>query len=176
MRLFFAAPLPEALALQARRAQTALAGSLCKGRLTAPENLHLTLVFLGELPQPDPAARAVDLAGCQRFSITCGGLDRFCKRGGDVVYLQVAPSEELMDLANRLRCGMRRAGISVEAGAYHPHITLARGARLEEDLTRLNARLDLAPVSARIDRFCLMRSWRPAGELVYTPVQTWHLH
>lgn len=174
MRLFFAAPLPTAFFALAQRAQGTLAQGMRKGRMTAPGNLHLTLAFLGELPEPEPAIAAADDLGSAAFVLRSAGLGRFVKRGGDVVYLDIEPDSALLELVDRLRGRLKAAGLLFEDGAYHPHITLARGVRMADDFACLQG-ADLPPAAAEVDRFCLMRSWRPEGELIYTPLQTWHL-
>ena len=50
MRLFLSLPIPPELAQALTRLTRAI--ELPKGRRTAPENLHLTLVFLGEVAEP----------------------------------------------------------------------------------------------------------------------------
>jgi len=50
MRLFLGLPIPSELTQALTRLAQAI--ELPKGRRTAPENLHLTLVFLGEVAGP----------------------------------------------------------------------------------------------------------------------------
>jgi len=91
----------------------------------APERLHLTLHFMGSVPNSRlPALRATLRVPFQPFELRFSHCERW--PGG----LLVAPPDALpqalarlhADLADRLR----RLGMSVEARPYRPHITLAR--------------------------------------------------
>ena len=72
MRLFFALPLslPVREALSAAEAALRRQG---RGSFPPPENLHLTLAFLGETSDLDGARAALAGVSCRPFSLAVGG-------------------------------------------------------------------------------------------------------
>lgn len=127
-RLFFALWPDPAV----RRAFGALSQHLPphRGRPPHPEDLHVTLVFLGEV-EMDARRCAEAMAGDVRG------------KGFDLVFDQVGywprpqilwcgPSvvpDALLDLVAALNQGLRGCGFEPERRPYAPHLTLARGAR-----------------------------------------------
>jgi 2'-5' RNA ligase len=98
--------------------------------LVAPERLHLTLHFLGSVPESRlqrlrdaMAAPALDLAPCElRFD----RVERW-PHGLVVLGAQQLP-EPLLALHARLADALRALQLPVEARRFRPHVTLARKA------------------------------------------------
>jgi 2'-5' RNA ligase len=124
MRLFLGLPIPPELAQAlARRTQTI---ELPKGRRTAPENLHLTLVFLGEVAdaQLPPIERELSELTFAPFPLKLTSLNTFPRAG--VLIAEIEPTRPLLQLQAKVAAAMARCGFPPEDRAYHPHITLAR--------------------------------------------------
>ncbi|MGI1663418.1 RNA 2',3'-cyclic phosphodiesterase [Palleronia sp. KMU-117] len=130
-RLFLAVDLPpEAIGDLVR-----LQRGLRAGRRVAPENLHLTLAFLGEVddPRAEALAESLESARLDGAGVTIRGTGHF---GGDrprIVYAGVEPAPDLARLESRLTRLAREAGIAVEARRFVPHVTLHRLHGLRED-------------------------------------------
>ncbi|WP_394558410.1 RNA 2',3'-cyclic phosphodiesterase [Aquipseudomonas alcaligenes] len=131
LRLFFALPCPAEIARQIDAWRQPLDLS---GRLIPVANLHVTLAFLGHLPDSQLALLRQlpqqlplhELA----FELQLDRLD--CWTGG---LLHLAPSQppaELMALADGLRQLLSAAGMPGEERIYRPHLTLARDSRPPE--------------------------------------------
>ena len=129
MRLFIAIPLPPDVA---RRASALLPPALPGLRRVQPENLHVTLAFLGETPEsrlPDVAAAAEDAArAVRRFTLVFDRTGRFPQRGWPrVLWLGFADG---LPCVQRLGAGVYRAlrenALDFEGGPLSPHMTLAR--------------------------------------------------
>lgn len=124
MRLFLGLPIPLELAQALTRRTQAI--ELPKGRWTTPENIHLTLVFLGEvadLTLPHIERELYELTFAP-FQLKLTSLDIF-PRGG-VLFAGVEPTRPLLHLQARVSGSMARCGFVPEDRPYHPHITLAR--------------------------------------------------
>ncbi|MFA4943974.1 MAG: RNA 2',3'-cyclic phosphodiesterase [Lentisphaeria bacterium] len=130
-RLFVAIPLPETV-----RAALALAiGRLHRagGRIgwVAPENLHVTLAFLGDLPEErlPAAAAALDqaAAGHQPFPLTAAGLGTFGHpRAPRVIWAGLAGDlPRLLRLQAAVAAAFQPLGFA-EDRPFHPHLTLGR--------------------------------------------------
>ncbi len=92
------------------------------------ENLHLTLVFLGEVPERrlEDAHEFFAAIRLPPFSLDFHAVGLF---GGDrprAAYAAIAPSEPLMRLQRKVESAARQAGIAVEGRKYLPHVTLGR--------------------------------------------------
>jgi 2'-5' RNA ligase len=130
MRLFLGLPIPPELAQALTRLTQAI--ELPKGRRTAPENLHLTLVFLGEVAEPKlpPIEQELSELHFAPFQLKLTSLNTFPRAG--VLFAEIEPTRPLLHLQANLAASMARCGFAPEnlraqeARPYHPHITLAR--------------------------------------------------
>jgi 2'-5' RNA ligase len=112
-----------------------------------PERLHLTLVFLGEVADPEPygAALADAVAGTAPFALRIAGGGAFPRAARPrVLWAGVEGDvEALTRLARLARRTARAARIDVERKPYVPHVTVARVRRNDVDGTATVAALDL---------------------------------
>ena len=129
MRLFVGLDLPGSQ----RRRLAALAGSLAAARWTPPQNYHLTLRFIGEVPAH--VAEEIDLAlsaiRARSFELTLSGVGIF-HRGGRAasqpasLWAGVERSERLEHLHGKVETALQRIGLPAERKRFAPHVTLAR--------------------------------------------------
>ena len=146
---------------------------LCGGRKTKLENIHLTLVFLGDvdtarLPLLRQVADGITESKTGAFDFTIEEIGYW--RHNRIVYL--APREvpaELIQLVSILEDGVSNAGFSVERRPYAPHITLMRNA-LCRNLPELSA-----PIAWQAREWLLVKSEQTSGGSVYAPVGRWSL-
>ena len=128
-RLFFALLPDEAVRKQLRRLQKDL--SQAGGRPVPEENLHLTLLFLGNVETGKiDAVRdiAAGVAGC-RFDLSLDTFGSFRQNNARVLWL--GPSElppELGALHQALCRQVEHIGLPVRKETYRPHVTLVRKA------------------------------------------------
>jgi 2'-5' RNA ligase len=97
-------------------------------RLASANGLHLTLAFIGMLPQEQlaEATRACRVASARLQLV----LDRLEVWNDSTAVL--CPSETphaLLELQSRLAASLCAAGVPFDARAFAPHVTLARKAR-----------------------------------------------
>lgn len=130
-RLFVAAPIDEAVRSNLARVGTA---ADAKGvRWVEPENLHLTLAFLGEvdqrsLPLVEDAVYAATEGESSPLRLSAQGLGGFPdERSARVLWAGVdGEVPRLLALRKRLVAELRSAGFEVDSRRFRPHITLAR--------------------------------------------------
>ncbi|MBN1514950.1 RNA 2',3'-cyclic phosphodiesterase [Candidatus Sumerlaeota bacterium] len=181
MRAFIALPLSPA-ALQ--RAQE-LSANLQKGaRFTGahpkwvePENLHITLFFLGQIPAQQASAIKAALqqmaAPMSSFVFRLKRLGVFPhERQPRVLWLGVGKGEEpLKALQKSVVQAIRPLGFNPEGKPFHPHVTLARMQSIKAvrplmDLVRSHHLADCGESVA--DRVVLFRSELLPGGPNYT--------
>ncbi len=126
MRLFVGLDLPWPL----RQRIVALAGSGIPGaRWVPPENYHLTLRFIGEVP--GYRAEEIDLAlsalRARQFALTLSGLGTFAKGGrSSALWVGVERNPQLDHLQNKIETALQRCGLEPERRRFQPHVSLAR--------------------------------------------------
>ncbi|MCS6831024.1 MAG: RNA 2',3'-cyclic phosphodiesterase [Armatimonadota bacterium] len=182
MRLFFAVLLDDQTRQHIALVQQAMKRALAGQRISwvKPENLHLTLRFLGELDEEGlkQALEAAQVVARQRapFRFVARGAGVFPDmRRARVLWVGVEePVEPLFQLAHHLERELQRRAFPPEDKPFRSHITLARikeppPAQVIQSLMDYLPKEPLGAVEVR--SFVLMQSiLRPDGSL-YTPVQ-----
>ena len=122
MRLFIALPIPA----DARRALTGTQAALrrkgVRGRFSPPENLHMTLAFLGSVKDPAPVIGAMRSVRLPKTALRFDRLTLF----GDVLVALFRQDGALTKYVDALRAALDDAGIGCDRQAFRPHITLCR--------------------------------------------------
>ena len=166
MRLFIAINFsPETKEKLAALQNTLRAGSK-HGSFTIPENLHLTLAFLGECDLSQTAAikAAMDTVIFEPFDIKIGRVGYFKSNGGDTWWAGVNESKPLLDLQRKLADNLSAAGFNLDKRKYSPHITLGR--RVITDMEPWQTE----PFGETAHKIQLMKSERIDGKLTYTSI------
>ncbi len=142
---------------------------LGRGRFTHPDNLHITLKFLGELtPGKVPGlCAAISEAGGEPFVLEIGGAHMF-NRSGILAADVSGETEKLAALAARLETALEQRGIQKEMRPFKAHITLARDYQPGGSLRGIPQ----AGCSFTVDEVVLFESRRENGRLVYMPLFT----
>lgn len=171
-RLFFALwpdePMRDTLAGATRKA---VRGS--GGRPVPPSNLHLTLAFLGPVPE-SRIAELADLARSVQLPIPGGievRLDRLEHWPGPRV-LCAAPSEPptgVVTLAQALQRQLSVGGFSPDIKPFRAHVTVAR------KVTHPSRSMSMRPVSWRFGAFALIESRTLESGPVYSVVEVYTL-
>lgn len=124
IRAFVAIPLPDEVV----RDLTAAQAGLPAGRPVAPENLHITVAFLGEHPEPliEDVHFALDGVRARAFELTLDGLGLFGGERPRSLHAEVRPEPMLSHLREKVLQAARGAGLRMDRARYSPHVTLAR--------------------------------------------------
>ncbi|MCW5626968.1 MAG: RNA 2',3'-cyclic phosphodiesterase [Burkholderiales bacterium] len=124
-----------------------------RGRPSHPASLHLTLVFLGEVPVDVlPQLRNLEVAGDRPgFDLA---LDRrgVWRHNGIGWLMPSTPPPALLELQSTLEAALRAAGFESERRPFRPHVTLTRHGR--DDMP--DGAID--PVVWRVREWVLVRS------------------
>ncbi|MBA3744998.1 RNA 2',3'-cyclic phosphodiesterase [Sporichthya sp.] len=179
MRLFVSIS-PPAEALDALDAELGPTRSVAPHglRWTRPEQWHLTLAFLGEVPDADVPALTDGLAaavGEAPISLRLAGGGCF---GDRVLWVGLAGDvHALRTLAESTGGAAAQAGVALEDAAFRPHLTLARAGKERADLRP--AATELAQVVGPawdVQGVHLMHSRLgagPGGSAAHEPIATW---
>ncbi len=133
LRLFVALELP----YEVRQRVAMLSAGLPEARWVAPESLHITLRFIGEVDEhvaEDIDAELIGVRG-RPITISLDGLGCFESRDRvRAVWARVAAGEELNHLQRSIENAVRRAGLAPDSHKFVPHVTLTRLRRVSVDV------------------------------------------
>ena len=124
MRVFVGLDLPAPLTTRLGL----LKGGLPGARWVKPENMHVTLHFLGEVDgaRLDDVDLALSGVMAEPFTLQLAGAGEFGgAKGPRVVWAGLAPSPALEQLHGRVAGALARFGVETEARRFVPHVTLA---------------------------------------------------
>ena len=145
-----------------------LLGKSSRGRVTRPGNLHLTLVFLGNIPLSrldELKSLAANVSGKSfHLDFTAPGYWRHNR----IVW--AAPIEiprPLSELAKALETATKAAGFGFDERPYIPHITLLRDVRREPDVGLLKE------INWQVKAFVLVRSKPGEAGMGYEIIGSW---
>ena len=159
MRLFIAIQLDERMKAALTEMQAYLRARRVGGNYTKPENLHITLAFIGEYSDPERVLEVMQRVPLRAFPLRLEGFGCF----GDLYWCGISGQEALTACARQLRRALAEADIPFDRKRFTPHITLLRRARF----TGL-PRLEVPAAEMEVSAISLMRSDRGRDGMIYT--------
>ena len=164
MRIFIALQFEETFRQALLDVQSALKNCGIKGNYTKPENLHLTLTFIGEYGDPQKILDALDDIEFAPFELSLNGIGRF----ETILWAGLSTSEQISQNVKRIRRALAEQNIPFDRKKFMPHITLVR----QYYLTRGTEFPDIAipHLSMKVTDFSVMRSERGKNGMIYTEI------
>ena len=131
MRLFIAVNLPGEMRKKIWDSAAPLREQGDAIRWVAPEGMHLTLKFLGEIPvdRAESVGLSLEAAviGVHQFCLPLGGFGAFPNsRRPKVIWVGCESPSNLQLLYRQVEDQMGADGFPNETRAFHPHLTLGR--------------------------------------------------
>ena len=168
MRLFIAVNFNETTRAQLMAMRDELRSRSERGNFSLPENLHLTLAFLGECDarQASAAKSAMDATVFKPFPVAVERIGRFRRDGGDLWWAGLKESKQLSDLQGALAEELIAAGFSLDKRRFSPHTTLGR------EVATTARPWPIEPFGETVGSIDLMKSERVGGKLTYTAIYT----
>ena len=167
-RLFAALALPEDIVLRLQ----GLCGGVPGAFWETPENLHLTLRFVGDVPGDVAEDIAYALASVRLapFELELAGVGHFSS--GPVVrvlWAGLRKSDALLALRARIEAALRRIDLAADGRRFIPHVTLAKlddpSVPKVQEWLAANALFKAGPFA--VERFALYSSVRAGAVRVY---------
>ncbi len=146
IRTFFAVNLSSKIRANASRLIDKMVVTGADYNWVAEANLHITLNFVGDVPENEVTDLCIDfrktLEGSHRFMIAISGIGAFPNLDAPrTIWLGITEgAEELTELNRRLADLLARWRFSKDRNEFHPHLTLGRlrrGGRWNQSLTEL---------------------------------------
>lgn len=143
-----------------------------KGSYTPPENIHLTLVFLGEISPKKIIfiKQAMNQIIVEQVKIQFSHTGFFKRNEGDIWWIGLQQNDKLIKLQKDLRIALIKQGFNIEERFFKPHITLGRRIRINMPIDKNE--LFGKPFKTEVNTISLMKSERINGKLTYTEIYT----
>lgn len=172
MRLFIAVNLNNTMKDYLSEAIQKLKVKASEGNFTRIENLHLTLVFLGEVGEErlDAVKSAINYVNAEPFRLSLEGFGRFKRRGGDIHWAGIAANDTLLSIQKQLSMELKKAGFTLEEREFRPHLTLGREVRITGETADIYGALADRKCEMTVEKMSLMKSERINGRLVYSEI------
>jgi len=152
MRLFIAINFNENMNYALLKMQNDLKRCGIKGSFIREENLHITLVFIGENDDPGKIEKIMRNVSFKAFPIRLSGFRRF----KDMVFANVEDNPDLSDYVKRLRLALSENNIDYDRKSFMPHITLVRRV---SDTSMLEKQTEKSIVETmKVNRISLMKA------------------
>ncbi|WP_181919492.1 RNA 2',3'-cyclic phosphodiesterase [Alkalilimnicola ehrlichii] len=162
-RLFFAL-WPDERAQE----RAALEAQSVGGRRVQPQNLHVTLLFLGGVDAERVTEIEAQMAAVETDSFDiCLSRREVTRRGIAWLAVREIPAP-LRELYRQVVAGCEALGIELEQRPFRPHLTLARRARPHRPVM-------IEPIEWRVRRFSLVRSQSDPSGVQYHTLREWPL-
>ena len=145
------------------RLQSLLRDNDVEGNYTKPENLHMTLSFIGEYGNPDDVLDVLEKVSF-RYMPLCFS-DVYIHR--EMCLVSIARNPGLESYVRRLRRALAEKGIPFDRKNFNPHITLVRRAVLKNGLPE-NLLKDSGLRTTDADMVSLFQSTRGKNGMIYT--------
>ncbi|MCR5402220.1 MAG: RNA 2',3'-cyclic phosphodiesterase [Butyrivibrio sp.] len=163
MRLFIAICFKENIVEKLEDIQADLLACGVTGKCTPPENLHLTLAFVGEYGNPDDILEVMESVPFRKMELQLVGLQHF----RDMYFARFEENVGLQSYVRRLRRALADNGITFDKKKFKPHITLMRKVSLANaDFDSLPQELNTGII--RASGVSLMLSERGKKGMIYT--------
>jgi len=175
-RLFVALEIPTDLRANLSGLQSCFPGL----KWTTASNLHLTLRFIGFVPQTQIAQiqQSLRQVKCSSFRLAVAGLGMFQRKTGGILWAGVNKEPALLQLKQRVDAALRESpGLSLQDGSFSPHLTLCRLKNPASPALKAQVQEKAAVRFGEftVSGFTLFRSFlRPTGA-VHEPVESYTL-
>ncbi|NLA75129.1 MAG: RNA 2',3'-cyclic phosphodiesterase [Deltaproteobacteria bacterium] len=185
IRSFLAFELSEDIKNEIARISSAIKKTGLDAGWVKPGNIHLTMVFMGDMEEKNiPAIIAsIDdaIKNSAPFEISMSNMGLFPDAARPrVMWIGLdTDRERLSAFRDRLQKQLSRFGVAQEKRPFTPHLTLCRFRRPVKDFSLLKRVISqYSPVSgtrARLDELIFFKSDLRQGGPVYTKIHAWPL-
>ena len=144
-RLFIGVSISDALVDDLTDAKAKLEDKVM-GKWVRPENIHLTLKFIGNRSSLE-VSDIVELikksvAGVKTFNLRTTEVGCFpSSKRARILWLGLEDDERLLGIKRKIEARASALGLEEDGREYHPHLTLARLNNKRVDITDINKRI-----------------------------------
>lgn len=185
LRSFLAFNLPVGIKNKIAQISGVLKRSSIDARWVKTDNIHLTIVFLGDIRQEDLIPLRKEIKGVctqhQAFGVSLRGIGLFPnRRRPRIIWLGLdGELEEMSGFRDELQGRLEPFGIKAENRRFQPHITLGRFRkpdRIDPNQSGiLSGYEELQGPAGLLNELTMFRSELKPGGAVYSVIDSWSL-
>ncbi|GBU27437.1 2'-5' RNA ligase [Treponema sp. R8-4-B8] len=173
-RLFISVNCNEKVKKQILSVQEKIKCLSVKGNFSLPENIHLTLVFIGETPDETiplltSAIEKSLVPPSAPFTLTLTTTGCFKHSNKELWWIGTDVNDKYLDtlktIRGRITNDLFSKGVHFDNRPFNPHITLGREIKHELPIV-----IPKQEIAYPVNRISLMRSERISGKLTYTEI------
>lgn len=174
MRLFIAINFEDQIKEKIQEIINELEKSSIQGRFVSKDHLHLTLEFLGEIPDErvDVIKKIMDEANLNPFTLKLSGVGYFKRPQGNIYWLGLEENQNLMDTQKTIHKLLADQGFKLENRPYRPHITLGRKVKLKDTFNYKIVDEKIKYLKIDVNKIDLVKSETINGKLIYTIIHS----
>lgn len=178
MRLFIGIPFDDPTLENIITMQESCMHIMDKGVLTQREQLHMTLIFLGEVPpqQVPVIVTCMEKISLEAFTLTFNHLGTFRQQQGALLWLGISPQPTCISMQKELAAAIRNKGYTLENRKFTPHVTIARKVIWNKASQSAEKSIKVIEYTASVKKICLYQSSFIHGRLEYSVIHTQNLH
>ena len=172
MRLFISINIEGELAEMFHKKVEELKEHSIRGRFPEPENMHLTVVFIGQTENVEAVKQAMDNLKARPFELKFRRIGKFTRQGRETYFVSLRRNSMLKSINWQLSESLRLAGFEIDKREYTPHLTLGRNLVFDLDFDLEEFSKGVAEMKARMKvmKISLMKSERVEGKQKYTEI------
>lgn len=170
MRLFISINFEEKVKNEIQDVINEMKKYTIQGKFVNIDHMHLTLEFLGEIPQEKvhKIKEVIDEVHFEPFTMNLTKVGCFKRREGNIYWLGIEHNEMLIKIQSKLHELLIKQGFELEDRPYKAHVTVGRKIRLQDDADVQRLSNSINNISINVDKIDLMKSEHINGKLVYS--------
>lgn len=143
-----------------------------QGKFVNNEHMHLTLEFLGEIPQERVRLiqQAIDQLAVEKFILELSKIGYFRRDDGNIYWIGFKENASLSNMQSKLHNLLLEKGFELEVREYKPHLTIGRKVFMNKDFNPDEYLEPLKQIRIRVDKIDLMKSEHINGILKHTAI------
>ena len=170
MRLFIAINFPGEIKASIAKIRDSIKSSALRGNFSLDENIHLTLVFLGECNGRQFVAikKVMEDAVFAGLTLMPDKVGYFKRDNGNTWWIGLKENRSLSDVQADLTRRLQQKGFMLENRKYVPHVTIGREVKMPAGFVHP----EVPKIGFNVTSIELMKSERINGKLTYTSVHS----
>lgn len=145
-----------------------------QGKFVNEEYMHLTVEFLGEIPngKVDMIKDVMDDLEFEPFTLKLNEIGYFKRREGNIYWLGIEKHDALLNIHDELHQKLIEQGFELEDREYKPHLTIGRKVKLKDGFDARELNNTVEKIEINIDKIDLMKSEFIDGKLMHSIIHS----
>lgn len=172
MRLFIAVNFDKNLKKDLQDLIEKIKAYSVQARFVSKEHMHLTMEFLGEIPDDKVVEikDSMDKLQFGPFNLNLSEMGLFNRKDGDIYWFGIVENPEFKAVHGKLHELLLEKGFKLDDREYTPHLTIGRNVKMEEIFNPDDFKEAIKKLMISVSSIDLMKSENVNGKLTYTKI------